>query len=225
MSSYLQGACAGCVLLAAFAAVGSPRRRADQAFVPGDRRGNLHPRRRRQGRVALPGGHARRLGAAQRRRAAGRDEEQGLPRRRGRRGDARRQGGVRVQGHAVGGQHRPAARRRPDPAHGGRRQAAPAGGGPRGQDRRGSAVAGADEGPPFADAHGPQAGQRQLPRAAALGPGGARVHAGRQDRVGSEDAEHAVHGHPPGQRQHAHRLHARQPRPSRWTRRAKRSGS
>ena len=47
-----------------------------------------------------PAGHARRLGAAQRRRAAGRDQEQGLPRRCGRRGHARRQGRVRVQGNA-----------------------------------------------------------------------------------------------------------------------------
>ncbi len=185
-------------------------RREDHAFVPGVRPGDLHPRRRGQGGVAVPGGDARRLGAAQRRRAAGRDEEQRLPRRRGRRGHARRQGRVRVQGHAVGSQHGPGGRRQ-RPADGGRRQAAAAGGGPQGQGRGRGRAPGADEGPPPPDAHGPQAGQRQLPRAAAARQGRARVHARGQGRLGGEDTGHAVHRDSARQRQHAHQLHARQP--------------
>ena len=42
-------------------------------------------------------------------------------------------------------------------------------------------------------------------------PGGPRVHAVRQGRMGSEDSAHAFHGDPPRQWAHARRLHARQP--------------
>ena len=199
-------------------------------LVPRLRGRDVHHGRRRQGPVDLPRQHPRRLGAAGRQRPAGRHQEQGIPRRGGGRGHARREGGLRVQGDAVGGEHGAGRRRRPVHAHRGRPQAAADRGGPGGQGAGRGAAPGADEGHAPPDPHGPQAQERQLPGAAATGQGGARVHAGGEDRVG-------------GARRRTSRRSAGRSRrsawttatrsstaptasgASRWTRRAKSSGS